>query len=338
MASLLEAPPPPPPSTTIPPPPPPTTTILPPPPSSISSCPIQFGSLGQISPLHSSILIPLPTDVITQARKVWENCLLINIGGLTSEIDHLHRKLAWLWKIRGAMNLSSMGHGFYLLTFDLLQDRWRALLHGPCIVFGHFISIRPWEPRFNPSLASKDSFSPVWARLHGLPTEYYDRRLLVGIGNGLGSFLATNDATHNTSKLSYARICIISNLSQPLPSSFFLDGFDQPLSFENAPEFCSSCKNINHQLHACLASKHARPPPPRANPPPNQPITLSPRQNLNKGKGSLLNADLPTRNRRMVPTPAPRSNLQPKNFHLGESSKSHPPCSVQPNQSLFHKI
>lgn len=144
-----------------------------------------------------------------------------------------------------------MGQSFYLLSFDLLEDRWKALLHGPCIVAGFFLSLRLWEPRFSPSSASRDLFSPVWLRLPELPLEYYHRDILPNIGDALGTFLGVDEATHNIAKINFARICILRNLCEPLPSSICLDGIDQTLVFEGALGFCTKCNNTNHTINTC---------------------------------------------------------------------------------------
>lgn len=241
------------------------------------------------------------------------------------------------------MQLTPMANGFYLLYFDLPEDRCKALLNGPTIIFGHILSIRLWEPRFNPNSASKDVFSPVWIRLHGLPTEYYDRRLLVDIGNALGSFLGTDEATHNVVKLNYARVCILRNLSIPLPMDFTLDGLYQPLSFEGNLGFCSTCNNINHQAQTC---QYTRGNMPATKPTPTQPTELTMSQSagrylnqrshsrvdpmrqslnkdLNKGKNRLASQHTPDQKyKQKKDLFKPFSSQQNKNQTLGETSRS----------------
>lgn len=233
------------------------------------NCPIPFGSfLSETDPSPSTntdislstptINVTFPSNAIQDSHKQWENSLIINIGGLHIDTENLHRKLAWTWKIKGHLNILPLSHGFQLLSFDLLQDKWKALLHGPCILFGHILSIRLWEPRFCPSTASTDTYSPVWVRLIELPVEYFNPHLLVPIGNSIGTFLGADEPTHKLSKINYARICILRNLSTPLPPSISLEGHPQPLMFEGNLGFCSCCKNINHTAIRCPLSKPSR--------------------------------------------------------------------------------
>lgn len=221
-------------------------------------CPIQFGNFNVNKAFKHSIGISLSPEVLQTSRKLWENSLILDVGGLRTDTTSLRDKLDWVWKLNGHIQLAPMGNNFFILNFDLLEDRWRALLHGPCIIFGHFISIRTWVPRFSPTTASKDVFSPIWIKLPGLPIEFFDRRLLVDIAKGLGTFLGIDGATHSLTKITYARICVLCNLSQHLPSSITVDGMPQPIIFEGASGFCNTCHDITHSSSTCRSNFRRR--------------------------------------------------------------------------------
>lgn len=110
--------------------------------------PIQFGSFQPNPEATNNIAISISGKALQQSRKFWENSLILHAGALKIDNNILRDKLAWTWKIKGHLHVSPMGHGFTLLKFDLSEDRWRALLHGPCILFGFLLSIRPWESKF----------------------------------------------------------------------------------------------------------------------------------------------------------------------------------------------
>lgn len=116
------------------------------------------------------------------------------------------QKLEKNWKTNGEVRLLHLGYSFFLTTFARPDDKWKALLFGPCRLFGFFVSIRPWVPKFNPSLHTTEALPPVWIKLEGLPLEYFDRRLLVEIGNFLGEFLGMDSTTLNLAKASFAHL------------------------------------------------------------------------------------------------------------------------------------
>ncbi|KAF7812569.1 hypothetical protein G2W53_033545 [Senna tora] len=116
-------------------------------------------------------------------------------------------------KLKEEPRLMGIGQGFFLVVFRFSKDRWRALLAGPTLINGHFMSIQLWSPRFNHLENTKKAFSPIWVRLENLPMEFYHRDVLVQIGNSLGTFLGLDADTHNLSKLKFACIYVLTNIS-----------------------------------------------------------------------------------------------------------------------------
>ncbi|OMO50810.1 reverse transcriptase [Corchorus capsularis] len=77
-----------------------------------------------------------------------------------------------------------LGVGFCVAKFSSLDDLRRVMDGGPWTVFGHYLTIRRWQPDFNPDTTTIES-TVVWVHFPGLPIEYFHSRLLMAIGNTL---------------------------------------------------------------------------------------------------------------------------------------------------------
>lgn len=62
---------------------------------------------------------------------------------------------------------------FYLVRFQIEQNYNKVLHGGPWFIGSNFLTMRKWEPKFNSS-TTECKFSVIWAKLLGLPSEYYD--------------------------------------------------------------------------------------------------------------------------------------------------------------------
>ncbi|KAI9122284.1 hypothetical protein K1719_006973 [Acacia pycnantha] len=57
---------------------------------------------------------------------------------------------------RGVVSLINIGHGYFVVKLTNKEDFVHALTGGPWMIFDHYLTIRPWEPQFNPKTAKID--------------------------------------------------------------------------------------------------------------------------------------------------------------------------------------
>ncbi|KAF7816695.1 hypothetical protein G2W53_030664 [Senna tora] len=227
-------------------------SFIPSPSSTFLSVGLESG-VDAISPPQISIT----SEQNEQLCKPWRDSLIIRLWGLILPPEFLTQKLLRLWKLKAEPFISGIGQGFFLISFKLAEDRWRALLSGPNFIDGHFMSIQLWSPRFNPSLHTRSAYSPVWVRLENLPLEFYDQEILVRVGNALGTFIGLDADTHDLSKTKFARICVLTNIGKRLPNSICIDDFQQSVMFEGSFGFCFWCGNNGHIASVCkLGQRH----------------------------------------------------------------------------------
>ncbi|XP_075645458.1 uncharacterized protein LOC142616504 [Castanea sativa] len=96
-----------------------------------------------------------------------------------------------------------------------------VLEKGSWFIGGHFLSIRPWEPFFKPSTANV-SLIAVWVRLHELPMELYEAKILKQIGASIGKVLWIDSHTAMEARGRYARLCIQVDINEPLINTILI--------------------------------------------------------------------------------------------------------------------
>lgn len=57
----------------------------------------------------------------------------------------------------GRLDCVDLGHGFFLTHFYLKEEYEATLMRGPWFIGEQFLSIRPWEPNFQPAMANVTS-------------------------------------------------------------------------------------------------------------------------------------------------------------------------------------
>lgn len=121
------------------------------------------------------------------------------------------------------------------------------------------------KPCFCSFEATREAFSLVWVRLENIPSEFFHPKVLVKIGNALGSFMGIDEVTHNLAKTNFARFCVLLNLCKPLRSFLKIDGHTQSISFKEYIGFCFKCGKLGHFEASCpstvaKASSRSKPP------------------------------------------------------------------------------
>ncbi|KAJ4837446.1 hypothetical protein Tsubulata_023175 [Turnera subulata] len=101
--------------------------------------------------------------------------------------------------------------------FTVDADYERVLYEGPWSVGDHVVAVKRWVPHFDPDIATIDK-AVGCVQISKLELAYYDRELLMRVGNRIGKFLRIENATLLASRCNFARICVEVDLTKPLKS------------------------------------------------------------------------------------------------------------------------
>ncbi|XP_028785472.1 uncharacterized protein LOC114741381 [Neltuma alba] len=166
--------------------------------------------------------------------------------------DILYSKIASLWRPTRNFKLTGLDDGCYMVKFDNEWDYQNAMLGGPWVVLGHYLTVHPWEPTFPPlNLEKKQVYG--WVRLPGLPYHYYHKSMLQAIGELIGTVLRIDYNTKGVDKARFAWLAVKIDLTKPLVSMIRLDGATQFVEYEGLPTICYHYGKYGHLEASCPA-------------------------------------------------------------------------------------
>ena len=141
-------------------------------------------NIAKIEFLRGNRLWPsftLDSRVLEEANAPLMGALVVKLLSKDIEFMAMRERLKRLWKPSGGFELMDLGHGFYLLKFDLEEDKSKVLDGGPWMLFDHYLSVRFWTPQFVASLAPISK-----TRFPCLNLGYYDEKIMKSLANIVG--------------------------------------------------------------------------------------------------------------------------------------------------------
>lgn len=69
-------------------------------------------------------------SVLSEWRKPWEDSVIVKLLGKTLGFFTMRDRLQVLWKPSGDIDLVDIGHGFFMVKFDVAVDREKAMGEG----------------------------------------------------------------------------------------------------------------------------------------------------------------------------------------------------------------
>jgi hypothetical protein len=244
------------------------------------------------------------------ARIIWPK------GSTPLTVFVLKKKLTTMWKDLDLWGITSLGKGYYELTFSKLEDAKRVRSSASWNLSPGILKLFTWTKDFSPSMQSSTS-AQVWVRIHGLAQEYWRPKILFAIASSVGTPICTDSASTKPrierTFGHFARVLVDMDVSQVPRYKVLVErkdyAFFVEFEFENMPGFCSYCKKVGHFVNEC---KHA-----------NKTVEERNVENLMKGKQGS-NVEYVMRkdgrkeqgNQQVDTTLAEGANLQQQNPHV----------------------
>ncbi|XP_070008836.1 uncharacterized protein At4g02000-like [Nicotiana sylvestris] len=99
------------------------------------------------------------------------------------------------------------------------------------------------------------SMIPLWITFPGLPLGFWSTEALSKLASVVGKPLYTDKITAEMEKVSYARVLVETDISQPLPDSFEMQTkwgvIIQQIEYEWKPKYCCDCIRFRHNSNEC---------------------------------------------------------------------------------------
>ncbi|XP_047978997.1 uncharacterized protein LOC125220907 [Salvia hispanica] len=120
----------------------------------------------------------------------------------------------------------------------------------------HPMRVFRWSPEFNPYFETP--IAAVWCNLVGLPIHLFEKSALFTIGGMLGNPIQVDHATASQTRLSFVRICVEIDISNPPTEEFIIDIMGrevvQKVIWDKIPLFCRECHYVGRSSSACYAN------------------------------------------------------------------------------------
>ena len=146
---------------------------------------------NRLDPCEQAYPFPSYTTILSKKkkiiiRKLWKQSLIIKLLGRSIGHKTLLSKLGIMWRPKANFDLVSMDNGFFLVKLVSIDDYEFAKYGGPWLIFKHYITVRPWVPKFD---TSQDTLKHllVWVQIPCLPIVYYDHAFLMTVGGKLAN-------------------------------------------------------------------------------------------------------------------------------------------------------
>ncbi|KAL0367301.1 UNVERIFIED_CONTAM: hypothetical protein Sradi_3620200 [Sesamum radiatum] len=139
---------------------------------------------------------------------------------------------------------------------------------GPWLFQGQPIVLQKWEPGMVLRKLQHTQV-PVWVKLRHLPVELWTTEGLSTVASGIGKPLYPDAITRACTRLDFARVCIMLDISSTLPKHIVImvpheDGSETAckvdVEYEWLPPKCTACMSLGHSTKGCPTMK-PRPPP-----------------------------------------------------------------------------
>ncbi|XP_050205722.1 uncharacterized protein LOC126655541 [Mercurialis annua] len=205
---------------------------------------IERGIAGGIPTINFSDRIQ---NIIAQNMKL---CVIVRLLGKTIGYRTLFGRLLKLWKPKSNPSLIDLDNNFFMVRFYSMEDYTTALSGGPWVLFGHYLTVQPWNPSFSPDNINVASVT-AWVRFPGLPIQYYSNHVLKAIASTIGHVIRIDYNTEAMERGKFARLAINLDLSKPLISRILIDGRVQKIEYEGLPIICFDCGRYGHRENNC---------------------------------------------------------------------------------------
>ncbi|KAI9086215.1 hypothetical protein K1719_031669 [Acacia pycnantha] len=140
---------------------------------------VSIGLNGQIPTVNFA------THVIDTLNKRMSLAVVVKLLGRRIGYRHLRSQLQSLWKPSGQLKIIDLNDDCFLVRFQDDLDYQNALLTGPWMIFGHYLTVQPWTPSFRPQDHVVNQVIG-WIRLPKLPARYYHKSIIRSIGAVFG--------------------------------------------------------------------------------------------------------------------------------------------------------
>lgn len=149
-------------------------------------------------------------------------------------------RLKDLRKLPHGCEIIVLDHWYTVIHFYSKADYVIVLTEGPWIVLGHYLMVTTCQPNFCPSAAIISS-TLVWVQFLQMPIEFFNREVLIHMGNQIGTTTKVDEATASVLHGRFGRFYVEIDVNKPLIPCVRLMGRVQRVEYEGLHVICFNC-------------------------------------------------------------------------------------------------
>ncbi|KAL7162950.1 hypothetical protein ACSBR2_039121 [Camellia fascicularis] len=130
--------------------------------------------------------VTIPSNLLRKVREPLRKCLIVILLGKIVGYKLFMAKITKIWGLQGDFEALDIGHGFFIVKFDMVEDYTKVFTRGPWVALDHYVTIRRWQQDFKSDEAEEDT-TAMWVRFPNLPIEYFNEKVLFHIAKVLGT-------------------------------------------------------------------------------------------------------------------------------------------------------
>ncbi|XP_060202694.1 uncharacterized protein LOC132631110 [Lycium barbarum] len=203
----------------------------------------------------SVVNVKITMDDIQEEVVFWPTAVVCYVLGSNPALTVIEGYFKCIWRALDIDKVAQVNRGVFLVRFDCMEDRSKAIDKGIQMFDRKPIVVNGWEPdvEMNKTIVEK---VPVWVRLEGLELKYWGQTALTKIASLIGKPLKIDNATNMRERLMYARRMVEVTLNQACPDFVMFENekgqvIEQEVTYEWRPVLCAHCKNFGHTQELC---------------------------------------------------------------------------------------
>ncbi|KAL2231106.1 UNVERIFIED_CONTAM: hypothetical protein Sindi_1705000 [Sesamum indicum] len=276
-------------------------------------------TLSYVAPsVQNGEVIVRPTlDIIRNGSKRWKTTAVGYFLGKRPYFHHLKEFAMSVWP--ELKEVTGTNNEFFFLQFKSVAAMEDVIEGGPWLFQGQPIVLQKWEPGMVLRKLQHTQV-PVWIKLRHLPVEFWTEEGLSTVASGVGKPLYPDAITRACTRLDFARVCVMVDVTSNLPKHIIImnpdeDGGESPykvdVEYEWLPQKCKSCMTLGHSAKDCVLNKPK---------PSKPPIAL-----YVPKMGTLQEPTRTKRNRSHPREEEDTTNIPSWPLHMTDRNKSRPP-------------
>ncbi|XP_055800952.1 uncharacterized protein LOC129870258 [Solanum dulcamara] len=209
-------------------------------------------SLDYLPPqmLNGKPIVHLDKDEVNQEIKKWSTALIAYFIGDVLGYNALTRYITQFWSNVATPQLYYHEEGYYVIRFRSTEDMNEIFYSGPYTINNRPIILKLWTVDFDFSKEFPTTI-PLLVKFPKLLMSCWGKGSLSRIASVIGVLIHADECTAKQTRISYVRMLIEVNVTQPLPDKIAVMDphekvFEQEVLYNWKPKFCPKFSMVGH--------------------------------------------------------------------------------------------